>query len=86
MVPALLVHRAYMRPQVARLPKRVGAVRALVVPALLVHQAHMPLQVTRVFERSGAVGARVRPGVGCGALLFEPAPPRGISIEDRELV
>ena len=45
-VSALLVYRAHMRPQSARLPKRSVALRARVVSALLVHRAHVPAQIS----------------------------------------
>ena len=56
---ALIVHRAHMRPQLARLPKRSFALRARVVFALLVHHAHMLPQIVRLPKRSVALRARV---------------------------
>ena len=53
------VLRAHMLPQGARLPERLGAVRARVVAALLVHRAHMRPQLARLPERLVAVRARV---------------------------
>ena len=54
-----IVHRAYMLPQIARLPERSVALRARVVSALLVNHAHMPTQHVRMPERSVALRARV---------------------------
>jgi len=59
MVLALLVHRAHMPPQSARLPERSGALRARVVLALLVHRAHMRPEITRSHGLVGALRARV---------------------------
>jgi hypothetical protein len=58
-VSALLVHRAHMHPQMARLPERSVALRARAVSALLVHRANMPPQSARLPERSVALRARV---------------------------
>ena len=55
----LLVHRAHMPAQIARLPKRSVAVRARVVSALLVHREHMRPQIARHPKRSVALQARV---------------------------
>ena len=59
MSPALLMHRAHVRRQVASVAERSGAVGTRVVPALLVHRAHVLPHVAGLAERSGAVGARV---------------------------
>ena len=58
-VSALLVHRAHMLPQIARLPERSVAVRARVVSALLVHHAYMLPQIARQPKHSIALRARV---------------------------
>ena len=62
-VPALLVHRAHVLLQVARLRARVCAVGACVVPALLVHHEHVHRQAAFLRKRSGAVGAHVVPAL-----------------------
>jgi hypothetical protein len=56
---ALLMHRAHMPPQIARMPKRSVALRARVVYALLVHRAQMPAQIARLPKPSVALRARV---------------------------
>ena len=49
MVPALLVHRAHVLRQVARLAKRSGAVGPRVVLALLVHRAYPLALISPIF-------------------------------------
>jgi hypothetical protein len=58
-MPLVSVRVLHVHPQIARLPERTVAVRALVVSALLVHRAHVLRQIARRPERFFALRARV---------------------------